>query len=463
MRLDEQFIRHTISNVSIHGTLPNNPLFVVDSRLIKPNNIFVALPGQHQDGHLFVGDAFKNGAAGALIAAEKKDACLKNVSHEVLRSKALLVVPDPFEALKLLAAAWRKLFNYPVVGITGSVGKTFAKEMVATMFRCAGKSYIASCGNQNSQLGVPLNILRMRNTHEVAVFELGINRRGEMASLVKMVRPTIAVVTGIGHSHMEGLGSLQDIASEKREIFRYFTERDIGIVNGDQPLLAHVSFNHPVIKFGCKMTNQIQARKIRVVDTHTESVLKIYKNKYDVLLPKPHAGAVNSALVAAAVGHVLNIPYDKIVEAIQQPVTIEGCFETRTMCLGKGTMINDCYNANPESMKAALLAFQQIETSACKVAVLGDMLELGINSPFWHRQIGRFLRKVPSLKKVLLVGNLVKWIEKSLPVGVQAVSVATWQEARDQLPKVIGDCEAMILVKGSNGVGLSNLVKHYTE
>ena len=463
MRFDEQFIRQVVSDVSIYGTIPENPSFIIDSRIAKSNDIFVALLGNHDDGHDFVLDALKNGAAGALISHDKKEECLQHISDDVARSKVFIVVPDPLKALIALAMHWREKFSYPVIGLTGSVGKTSTKETIATMFTCAKKSYVASHGNQNTKIGLALNILRMRDCHEVAVFELGVNRRGEMATKARMLKPTIGVITSIGHCHMEGLGSLQDIAFEKRDIFKYFSEHNIGIIDGDQPLLSNISYHHPVIKCGYKTTNQIQARKVRFVDVDTQCTLKIYQNKYDVVLPNPHIGTISRSLIAAAVGHVLDIPYKNIIEAIQKPITVVGRFEKRNLSAGKGIVINDCYNANPESMKAALLAFHQIQTGACKIAVLGDMLELGVNSAFWHRQVGRFLRKVTSLKKVILVGNMVKWIEKTLPIGIEITTVLTWQEALKKLPAVIDNNEVMILVKGSQGIGLSNFVNQCTK
>ena len=145
------------------------------------------------------------------------------------------------------------------------------------------------------------------------------------------------------------------------------------------------------------------------------------------------------------------------------PVVIAGRFEQRKLSHVQGFMINDCYNANPESMKAALLAFQRIETKAKKIAVLGDMLELGVNSPFWHRQIGRFLRKVPSLKQVILVGNLVQWTKKTIPAGVPVTIVDSWQEAVKHLREQLAHEESAILVKGSRAMGLNNLVDTFTN
>ncbi len=463
MRFDEHFIRQAVPDVLIMGNLPHSFSFSVDSRSVQKDDIFVALVGENCDGHSFIADAFKRGAFGAMIAAEQYKVWQEKLKKEGFEHKLLIVVPNPLDALLKLATAWRKQFKYPVIGVTGSIGKTSTKEAIATVFKGAGKSFIASWGNQNTQIGAALNVLRMRDGHDVAVFEMGVNRRGEMAAIANIVRPTIGIITFIGHCHMEGLGSLQDIAAEKRDIFKYFTEENIGIINGDQPLLAHVSFAHPVIKFGYKTTNQVQARKVRIIQGEVHCVFKIYKNKYTAILPKAHAGAVMSALIAATVGHVVGIDHALIIKAIQEPIIIPGRFEKRKLKKGKGIIINDCYNANPESMKAALAAFQSLDTSMPKIAVLGDMLELGVNSPFWHRQIGRFLRKVPSLKKVLLVGNMVEWTQKVVPIGIEAVRVANWQEACERLPELMGTHEAMVLVKASRGMGLSNLVDYFTK
>ena len=244
--------------------------------------------------------------------------------------------------------------------------------------------------------------------------------------------------------------------------FQYFKEDNIGIINGDQPLLAHVSYSHPVIKFGSKTTNQIQARKIKQGSDCVSFILKLYGQKYKISLKTNHNGAVYNTLAAVALAYMLKVPAQAIITAIQMPVVVAGRFEHRPLKNGNGIMINDCYNASPESMKAALLALQKIETSAQKIAILGDMGELGINSPFWHRQLGRFLRKVPSLGRVILVGSLVEWTKKTIPVSLAIDHVANWQEAAKLLETRLPN-DSLILVKGSRVMGLDNLVTTLTK
>lgn len=461
MRFDQHFLKGVLPDAAVlHATYPNDISFAVDSRTIQQGDIFVALPGAQVDGHDYLKDALTNGAAGFLMAVTKKN-ILASLDQKILQNKLVILVTDPLQAFIKLACAWRDQFKYPVIGITGSVGKTSTKEILKTILQTNGTPFIASKGNQNTRVGIAMNIFKMRDHHKVAIFEMGISKRGEMAELAKIARPTTGVITGIGHAHMEGLGSLGDIATEKRDIFKYFTESSIGIINGDQPLLAQVGYTHPVIKFGYKTVNQIQARKIQARGDSISFVLKLYKEKYSITIPHPHEGAVINSLAASALAYLLQVPDKIIVQAIQQSIRVSGRYEEKALASYKGRVIHDCYNANPESMKAALLAFQKMETKAQKIAVLGDMLELGVNAPFWHRQLGRFLRKVPSLKHVILVGDMVKWTYKTVPVGITVDIVPTWKDAIEKLEPQLAQ-ESVVLVKGSLGVALENLVRKIT-
>lgn len=461
IRFDERFVQTAVPDVSIvSNSFPEQVRFSIDTRTLQEGDIFIAISGAKVDGHDYIEQAFKKGAAGIIIAAHKKD-LLSSLDTKKISNKLVLIVHDTVQALIQSAILWRAQFDIPVIAITGSVGKTSTKEMLSNILALNGNKFLASQGNQNTRIGVSLNILRMKPEHQMAIFELGINKRGEMAELSRILRPTTSLITSIGHCHMEGLGSLGDIALEKRDVFKFFTEKNIGIVNGDQPILAAVSYAHPVLKFGTKTTNQIQARKIRLSSTNVTFVMKIYKQKYQVTLSKPHAGAVFNALASTAIAQLLGVGQETIVKGIQIPLTISGRFEPRPLKSHKGTIINDSYNANPESMKAALLAFQNIQTDAQKIAVLGDMLELGISAPFWHRQLGRFLRKVPSLRHVILVGDMVKWTKKTAPVNLTIEVVPSWNAAIDSLKNKLSE-ESVVLVKGSHGVGLSNIVEALT-
>lgn len=462
MFFTREFIASIVREALFEGDeFPQTGDFSVDSRTVKPGDIFIALKGARVDGHDFLADAVKNGARGLIINNDRR-ASLARIDKNLLSRCAVASVPDTYAALEALAAAWRAQFTYPVIGITGSVGKTSTKELVVRMMERAGKKCLYSVGNQNTLLSAALALLRMRPEHEVALFEMGINKRGEMARIAALVRPTTALITTIGHSHMEGLGSIQEIAAEKRAVFTHLRENDIGIINGDNPLLSAVSYRQPMIRFGYRMTNQIQARKVRTEGTCTRFVLKVYDHKVPVVMASNHVGCVMNGLAATAVAHVVGVPLTAIVEALQSPVSVERRFERKAIKNSRGIIIDDCYNANPESMKSSLLAFERFQERPIKIAVLGDMLELGAGTPFWHRQLGRFLRKASSVQRVILVGEHVKWIQKTLPARIAHEIVPDWQHALGTLRKYVTD-DTAVLVKGSRAVGLTELVNKIAE
>jgi UDP-N-acetylmuramoyl-tripeptide--D-alanyl-D-alanine ligase len=462
MRFDEHFLKAVLSESEVINHLfPKDASFSIDTRTLQEGDIFVALPGHHCDGHEFIKEALEKGASGIIIEKNKKK-LLDAIKHD-LSKKLVIAVSDTLHALIRLATAWRSQFTYPVVAITGSLGKTSTKEIVANILTTNNSNFLVSRGNQNTMIGVALNMLRMRQYHEVAVFEVGVSRRGEMAQLAQMLRPQTALITNICHSHMEGLGSLADIAMEKKDIFKFFNENSIGIINGDQPIIAQVGYLHPVVRFGAKTINQIQARKVNISSDHISFILKVYREKYKVILQQVHEGAVFNTIAAVAVTQLLGIPVEIIVKGIQLPLLVKSRFEQRFIKDNNGgIIIDDCYNANPESMKAALLALQKVVSKGEKIAVLGDMLELGVNSPFWHRQLGRFLRKVSSLNHVILVGTFVQWTYKTVPVGIKVDIVPTWQDAVSKLKQCLVP-ESTVLVKGSQGMQLNKLVSEFTQ
>lgn len=461
MLFGEKFVRDSLPDVSIlYNNFPKDVHFSIDSRTVRKGDIFVALPGMRCDGHDYIEDALSKDAAGLMIAANKKH-LLDAIDKKRVQTKLVLLVPDTEQALISLAANWRKQFTYPVIGITGSVGKTSTKETIAKILKQNGMHFLATEGNQNTKIGISLNILRMRPEHQAAIFEVGINKRGEMAKLADLLQPTTGVITYIGHAHMEGLGSIDDIATEKRALFKNFDDQSIGIINGDQSILTGVSYHHPVMKFGSKLTNQIQSRKIKISENSTHFLLSIYKDKYPITLNHTHAGSISHALAATAVAYLLHVPTSVIIDALQQEQSIQGRFQLLDLKQVQGVLINDCYNASPESMKAALVAFNQFSTQGEKIAVLGDMLELGQNSPFWHRQLGRYLRKLPTIKRLILVGSEVEWTKKACPPGVTIECASNWQDAVHLLENRLQK-NACVLVKGSLGIGLQNLVNQFT-
>ncbi|MEW6499717.1 MAG: UDP-N-acetylmuramoyl-tripeptide--D-alanyl-D-alanine ligase, partial [Cyanobacteriota bacterium] len=336
-----------------------------------------------------------------------------------------------------LAAAWRATVSCPIVGITGSIGKTTTKELLGAMVRGCGKKCVVSEGNFNTLLGAAMTLLQLRADHDCAVVEMGVSRRGEMAQLADLIRPTIGVITTVAHQHMDGLGGLSDIAVEKRDIFKFFKTDSIGIINGDQPLLSAVSYSHPVARFGYKTTNQVQARRVIVNGSRITGLVRLYDEQFPVTLLTPHKGRLSSFLASATAAYFLKIPTKAIVKALDEFEAVPGRFQPLPLVGGKGVIINDSYNANPESMKEALWAFDRLDVQGRKVAVIGDMLGLGAASSFWHRQLGRSLRKMQTIDRVILVGSRVRDAEKTIPRGFSYAVVADWQGARKEVESLM--------------------------
>ena len=227
MLIDLDFLSKNVKNSYLqNGPFSPDSSFVVDSRNVSKGDVFIALKGQMVDGHDFIDQALQSGAGGFILSLEKKEFLLQKYKTE-FAGKVILFVPDPLQALLDLAKAWRSQFSYPVVAITGTVGKTTTKEMVRNILKFTDLKYIVSSGNQNTLIGISLNILKMRQDHQAAVFELGIAQRGSMRKLVELLRPTYSLITVIGHGHTQGLGGMDIISYEKREIFSCFTDRDI--------------------------------------------------------------------------------------------------------------------------------------------------------------------------------------------------------------------------------------------
>lgn len=464
IQLDLQFLASVLGREAlVTDKVPDELIFSIDSRTIQPGEVFVALKGELSDGHDFVLDAVRNGAAGFMIKHTHKD-LLAKLSEPQRNNLCIIVVPEPYEALLNLARAWRATWDKPVVAITGSVGKTSTKELVALITQEAGLHYFVSRANQNVRVSVAINMLQVHAEHDGAIFELATDKPGDIRAMAELVKPTVAAVTNVGHQHMDAFGSLQEIGFEKRMVFSSFAETNIGVIHGDQPLLTNVSYNHPILRVGLKTINQIQARKVRVEADEISFTLKIYAEKYPIRLMQAHEGRVMNVLTATGVAHLLGISDAVIVRAVQQPLHVPGRFERCALKRGNGTIINDTYNANPESVKAALLAFEKITVSpgTRKIIVLGDMRGLGQNAPFWHRQIGRFLRKIHSLDKLILVGTEVAWTKKTAPFNLPIELVPTWQEVVTLLEQLTKD-PSLILVKGSRSLHLENVVNNFVQ
>jgi len=441
----------------------------LDSRQLQPGELFIALKGAQVDGHNFLSNVLEQNAAGALIAADRVH-LLGQCKQELLQDKVFIVVPDTRDAFIALAKARRAELRCPVVGITGSVGKTTTKEMLGSILHAAKVPAYISFKNYNTDLGISYNLLRVPANVQAVVLEMGINGKGEMDVLADIARPSIAVITCIGHAHLGPLGgSLHGVSHEKRQIFSRFTPDCVGVINGDQELLTDVHYAHPVAKFGMKTKNQVQARKVCVVvgetdhTFYTQFTLKWYERKSPVRIRGNHGGGVTNALAAATAAYFLSLPFEAVVRGLEAYESFENRFELKRLKRDRGLLWSDCYNANPENMKAALLAFSQFKTPGAKIAVLGEMFELGDRQDYWHRQVGRALAKVTDLRVLIAVGKRAALYARLVPHHVEVHVVDDWQQASKTFQERVHAEHALVLVKGGRSLRLENMVKEVVE
>ena len=434
----------------------------VDSRTIKSGHIFLALPGEKYDGHKFLLQAVQKGAKALIINAEQKTS-LESIPHDLLLKTPVLMVRDTLETLITMAKLWRARFDYPVVGITGSMGKTSTKEMLRSIAFSAGRSWFITDESSRNVVDVCMQILKMKDTHTAAVIDMDVYQKGEMSMLADIVRPSMALITALAHHYTDSFESVAQIAAEKRKIFAYFKPDNIGMVFGDDTHLASAYYSHPVVRFGSKTKNHIQARKEKTekIDDFTYVTkfdLKVYKDKQHIQIHGNNPGGVSHALGAATISSLLNIPFESIVQGLQDYRGTKAHFFMHSLKSERGILIDDSHEANPESMRAALLAFHAMTFDGLKIAILGDMDHLGEKEIFWHRQIGRVLSRAMSIDHLILVGKRARAIKKTIPITMKATDVVRCEQAEEVLNSLLQENKALVLVKESGCMKLYNLV-----
>lgn len=430
---------------------------VLDSRLVEPGYLFFATRGERVDGHSFIPDVVRKGAV--CVVCEEKPA-----SEDV----PYILVRDSFQALKDIAEAYRKSLSIPVVGITGSVGKTSTKEFIAGVL--SEKYHVLKTeGNFNNEVGLPLTILRIREEHEVAVLEMGISEFGEMHRLSKIARPDICVITNIGQCHLENLGSREGILKAKSEIFDFMNKQGHIVLNGDDDLLSGLDQVHGIrpIRFGINVAGDSADAgdfyHIYATDVvnkglfGSEAVMHFEGKEYPVKVTLPGRHMVYNALAAACVAGLLDMKVSGICEGIEKVQPVGG--RSHIMRTGKYVVIDDCYNANPVSTKAALELLQSAEGR--KVAILGDMFELGAREKELHGEVGKYAVE-KEIDILLCVGNLSKYMYEEAMRDWDGVIDVRYFEGKEELPELLPDILTegdTILVKASHGMHFEEIVE----
>ncbi|MDO4983849.1 MAG: UDP-N-acetylmuramoyl-tripeptide--D-alanyl-D-alanine ligase [Eubacteriales bacterium] len=410
---------------------------VVDSRNVKKGDLFAAFKGEKSDGHDYIPTAFEKGAS----------CCLAERIPEGVRG-SVIVVDNVQSAIEKIGKACREKLNIPVIGVTGSVGKTTAKEMVWAVLSQRFNT-LKTEGNHNNQIGVPMTLSRIEREHEAAVVELGISGFGEMRLLSSMARPTAALFTYIGHAHLEFLHDLDGVFAAKTEMLENMDEDALTVINGDDEKLRQLAYRKNLISFGLNENNDVRAENIKAcTDGTTECTILYGERKIDVKIPAYGQHMVYAALEGAAVGFAMGLSGEEIKNGIESYQTVGR--RGAVTDTGFITVIDDCYNANPDSMKCAVDSLMRM--SGRHVCVVSDMRELGENSEEMHRQVGKYMAE-KGVELVLSCGPMSRFLcEES---GERAVWFEEKQTLIDSLEKYTekGDC---VLVKASLGMHLEN-------
>ena len=435
-----------------------------DSRNIEAGNLFVAMPGEHVDGNDFIARAAQAGAGAALCTRTPTDS-LKAIAGEF--NCPLIEVEDGVEALGKLASAWRDRLHAVVIGITGSTGKTSTKDFTRAVLGQKFKT-CATVGNHNNEIGVPATVLEADEDTEVLIVELGMRGLGQIEHLCHIVKPTIGIITNIGVSHMELLGSRDNIAIAKAELLDALPGTGLAILNADDEyfsyLVSHAQLEERGIacrSYGFAEGAFAQARDVRFdIEACADFTLVINDEEVPVHVPLPGRHNVSNALAAAVAGTYLGMRVEEVAEGIARATGSGMRLEIEHARNGV-TVLNDAYNANPDSMKASLETLKTMDCTGKRIAVLGDMGELGADEYQLHVEVGKVAANA-RLDLLVCVGSLANGIAQgALDARMDAGKVVSFEDvssAEDYLRGVL-DAGDLVLVKASRFMGMERIVR----
>lgn len=413
-----------------------------DSRQIKKGDLFIALKGDRFDGHDFIQEVIKKGASGIIIS--------KDVPP--ITGITSIKVKDTLIALGKIAAYYRQKFKIPIIAITGSTGKTTTKELSARLL--SERFNTLKCeGSFNNAIGVPLTLLELENTTQAAVIEIGMNHPGEIKYLTNIAKPTIALITNIGEAHIGYLKTKENIVKEKLQILQY---ADIAILNWDDEYLNRVNFNGKIITYGIHNLADINAQNLHQDINGIRFTLKIRDKTYKLSIPILGLHNVYNVLGATAIAYALGMSFEEIKDSYLEFKTPYGRMEL--ISYGKIRIINDAYNANPISMKAALQTLKQIPITGRRILVMGDMLELGDLSESFHKAIANEI-VTGGINILFTVGENASFTaDEAFKQGIEVYKCNSTNEIVSKLKKIIAK-DDILLVKGSRRMKLEEVVK----
>lgn len=418
-----------------------------DSRLIEKGFLYIPFVGARVDGHNFVNQVFEKGALCTLSEKDLPDA-----------KGPYIKVKSTAQALKDIAEFYREQLECKIIGITGSVGKTSTKEIIASVLE-EKFNVLKTEGNYNNEIGMPLTILKIRDNHEIAVIEMGISDFEEMHRLAKVSKPDICVITNIGTCHLENLGDRDGVFRAKTEMFDYAKEHCFVVLNGDDDKLIHVkevNGSTPMF-FGIETNQDVHIEKYNQIGVKgTEATIRYFDKSFDTVIPIPGYHMLYNAMAATCIGIHFGMTFDEIDAGIRKLKAIGGrnhIFDANGM-----TIIDDCYNANPMSMKASLEVLSQ--ASGRKVAILGNMFELGEKEISLHEEVGKTAAQL-NIDVIICIGQLAKSIYDGASEGNgKVLYYKTKEQFLENMNSILENGDT-ILIKASNGMKFKEIVEKF--
>lgn len=460
MQVDTNFLCASVNGKFIgnDGNIQINGV-ATDSRYINAGTLFFALKGEKYDGHDFVIAALKKGAAAAVISRK-----IDGLSEQC-DSKCIIMVEDTLQALQDFARAYRLKFDIPVVAVTGSVGKTTTRDIIACCLQTVTKT-LQTEANYNNDIGLPLTILKLEETHQAAVVELGMRGPGEIQRLALIAKPTCAVITNVEPVHLETLRSIENIARAKCEVLGEITEGGFAVINGDNNLLLQIADKYPCRKytFGYNEVCDFQILKVATQNGGIVITAKLVDHMEEFYFPVPTVKLAENVIAAVAIVTLLGISVEKIRAGLLNYKGSHNRLHSIHLNNG-GIIIDDTYNANPISMAAALATGRQMAGANKFIAVLGDMYELGEYETRGHVEVGKKAVET-GVDLLLTVGNRARYISAgAIAAGMDKGKVhhfAVKDEALEYLEQNINNNDT-VLFKASRGMRFETLVDNLKQ
>ena len=443
----EQIVKAASGRVLSKGSASHVCGVSIDSRQIKAGELYVAIKGPHFDGHNFVGDCVKSGAVAALV---------EKGSKVTSAGEAWVIeVDDTVTALGDIAACWRKTKQCLCVAVTGSNGKSTTKEMLASGL-AKTKRVIKTEGNFNNLIGLPLQVLRLTDDVDVAVFEMGMNAPGEISRLAKIVAPDVGIITNVNPAHLEKLHTVENVAMAKGELFDAMASDKTIIVNAEDPWCVRLAekFKGRKVTFG--MQNDCDVRFGHMASEGLEKsdiTFWVDGREFAVSIPVPGVHNVMNSLAAFAAGYALGVKVITMIPGLEKFSPMKMRFE-RVQLLNGVQLINDCYNANPSSMQAAFRTVSAAKRSGRFIAVLGEMLELGDAAAEKHEELGRNAAAA-GVAKLFVAGPSAEIVKKgAVHAGMKSDAVVTSKTSEELKDAVMAEAKTgdIVLIKGSRGM-----------